>query len=82
MESLIFKIIIFTGSSFSFLREDFRKEFQEQNPDVKSMRDVCVESILLVFLLIYFIFLIAQEFQDCSIIDHLQILNFLKANAT
>ena len=46
------------------------------------MYDVCVESILLVFLLIYFIFLIAQEFQDCSIIDHLQILNFLKANAT
>ncbi|MED6196077.1 hypothetical protein PIB30_043933 [Stylosanthes scabra] len=24
----------------SFLREDFRKEFQEQNPDVKSMRDI------------------------------------------
>jgi len=59
MESLIFKIIMFTRSSFSFLREDFRKEFQEQNPDVKSMRDVCVESILLVFLLIYLIFLIA-----------------------
>ncbi|KAL5187820.1 High mobility group B protein 14 [Glycine soja] len=40
MESLIFKIVMFTGSSFSFLREDFRKEFQEQNPDVKSMRDI------------------------------------------
>ncbi|KAG4398648.1 hypothetical protein GLYMA_08G083451v4 [Glycine max] len=40
MESLIFKIIRFTGSSFSFLREDFRKEFQEQNPDIKSMYDI------------------------------------------
>lgn len=24
-----------------YSREDFRKEFQEQNPDIKSMRDVC-----------------------------------------
>ncbi|KHN25888.1 High mobility group B protein 14 [Glycine soja] len=31
---------MFTGSSFSFLREDFRKEFQEQNPYVMSMRDI------------------------------------------
>ena len=61
MESLIFKFIVFTVSSFSFLREDFQKEFQEQNLDVKSRRDVCVESILLEFLLIYFILLIAQE---------------------
>jgi len=52
MESPIFNAIMFIGSSVSFLREDFRKEFQEKNPDVKSMRDVCVQSILLVFLLI------------------------------
>ncbi|MFQ6653872.1 hypothetical protein Gotur_025065, partial [Gossypium turneri] len=25
---------------FLYLREDFRKDFQEQNPDIKSMRDV------------------------------------------
>ena len=47
MESLIFKFIMFTVSSFSFLREDFDKEFQEQNLGVKSRCDVCVESILL-----------------------------------
>lgn len=28
-----------------FQREDFRKEFQEQNPDVKSMRDVSVAHV-------------------------------------
>ncbi|KAJ4831464.1 hypothetical protein Tsubulata_047900 [Turnera subulata] len=27
-------------TAFFFFLEDFRKEFQEQNPDVKSMRDV------------------------------------------
>lgn len=26
---------------FLYSKEDFRKEFQEQNPDIKSMRDVC-----------------------------------------
>ncbi|RZB95874.1 ATP-dependent DNA helicase Q-like 1 isoform C [Glycine soja] len=30
----------FTGSSFSFLRKDLHKEFQEQNPDIKSMYDI------------------------------------------
>ena len=52
---------MFTVSSFSFFREDFHKEFQEKNSDVKSRFDVCVESILLEFLLFYFILLIAQE---------------------
>ena len=31
-----------------FSREDFRKEFQEQNPGVKSMRDVCMGIIILI----------------------------------
>ncbi|WRX26734.1 hypothetical protein QQP08_019221 [Theobroma cacao] len=29
-----------TEFSFFYSREDFRKEFQEQNPDIKSMRDI------------------------------------------
>lgn len=33
---------------YLFLREDFRKGYQEQNPDVKSMRDVFLNHLLLV----------------------------------
>ena len=34
-EQLLINLIFFL-----WLREDFRKEFQEQNPDIKTMREV------------------------------------------
>lgn len=41
---------VFTDLHFSMQREDFRKEFQEKNPDIKSMRDVGSLFILLSYI--------------------------------
>lgn len=41
---------VFPDLHFSMQREDFRKEFQEKNPDIKSMRDVCSLFILLSYI--------------------------------